>query len=567
MILRPYQARVVKDAVAALKKHKNTMVIGSTGAGKTIMLAALAGEIGGKTLIMQHRQELIDQNRKKFLLVNPDQTTSLFTAETKSFAGDAVFSMQQTLCRNLSVIPKFDHLIVDETHHLAARTYQDIFKAVKQRNPDCLLTGFTATPERGDRKSLGEFFNNVSAKIGVRELVQKGFLVEPRAMVVDVGVNPELARINTTSNFGDQAEVAQLLDTEVINEEVIRHWRQHASDRKTIVFCSTVQHAIDVAKSFSDSGINSDVVTGDMPTTARQETLRRFDKGATQVLVNVAVLTEGFDSQPVSCVILLRKCSDKSTMIQMAGRGLRIVDPELYPGVVKRDCIIMDFGLSIATHGNLDVGEGLIDEGQLVKGEPIFKKCPEVYKTSLKYRFPDRNGNNGCGCEVPAQCKTCPMCGFVFDRLDMDEQQTVDSVVLTEIDILNASPFRWYPLFESENIKMACGFEAWAGIFSKDGDTYYAIGKLKSEKYKVHKLAISSKLLATCAADDFLRANECNESSKKSRRWMTDEATEKQLSMLGGFGYQNQTLSKYGAMCHAEFRFNQRLIENALGVI
>ena len=84
-----------------------------------------------------------------------------------------------------------------------------------------------------------------------------------------------------------------------------------------------------------------------------------LEHGDVQVVVNVAVLTEGFDAPPVSCIVLTRPCSYKSTMVQMIGRGLRIIDPELYPNTIKKDCLVLDFGTSIMTHGALDEGVNL----------------------------------------------------------------------------------------------------------------------------------------------------------------------------------------------------------------
>lgn len=573
MILRPYQNRAVDKAAKALKKKGNTLLVASTGAGKTVMLAALAGAIKGKTLVLQHRQELVDQNCKKFLKVNPAWTVSHFTANEKSFGGQAVFAMQQTLTRNLDHLPRFDHIICDEVHHIVAPTYSRIIDACRDRNPGLLLSGFTATPERGDRKSLRKYFNNVADKITIRELVALGFLVPPKAFVVNVGAQAELAKLKNLSAFGDQTDVARVLDTQAINDEVIRHWKEKAGDRKTIVFCATVQHAIDVADAFKKAGVNAGVVTGDMNDGDRKAMLFQFDKGRLQVLVNVAVLTEGYDSQPVSCVILLRQCSEKGPMIQMAGRGLRTVDPEIYPGVVKRDCIVLDFGTSLLTHGNLDQEDGLHEEATGEKaGQAVMKFCPESYAPGMVYKFPDRDNNAGCGGEVPAQTKTCPFCGFVFERTD-GKQSEVTEVSLTELDILNASPFRWVDLFGTDTCLMATGFSAWAGVFSPDrGETWHALGKLQDDK-KVYKLAVTGRMQAISAADDFLRNYETANNAKKSKRWLDDPATSKQVEILNRFGYQvqadlmgNSMFTKYSAACHASFHFNRNAIERALGV-
>jgi len=573
MILRTYQNRAVQKAKAALKKKGNTLLIASTGAGKTVMLAALAKEVRGKILILQHRQELVQQNASKFQKVNPDMALSFFTADQKSFGGQVTFAMQQTLCRNLGHLPSFDHIIVDECHHLAAVTYGNIIDACRDRNPKLLLSGFTATPERGDKKSLRRYFDNVSEKITIRELVNLGFLVPPRAFVVNVGAQAELSAIKTLSAFGDQTDVARVLDTPEINSEVVRHWKEKAGDRKTIIFCATCQHARDVAEAFKSAGVEAGVVTGDMPDGERKGMLQRFDKGRVQVLVNVAVLTEGYDSQPVSCVILLRQCSEKGPMVQMAGRGLRTVDPELYPGVVKKDCIILDFGTSLMTHGNLDQEDGLHQESDKEKGLAIMKTCPVEYTPGMSYHFPDCNGAEGCGAEVPAQTKTCPICGFTFERIDNKPEQQVTEVNMTELDILNQSPFLWQDVFNTDMCLMASGFAAWAGVFSPDrGETWVALGKKQDEK-KIYQLARTGKLQALSASDDFLRNYETDGAAKKSKRWLGEPATPKQVELLNKFGYQlqadmfgNTGVTKYMASCITNFFFNRTGIERLLGV-
>jgi superfamily II DNA or RNA helicase len=573
MILRTYQNRTVKKAKAALKKSGNTLVIAGTGAGKTIILSALAKEVRGKTLILQHRQELSQQNAAKFQKVNPDWPISFFDANQKSFGGQAVFAMQQTMCRNLDHLPSFDHIICDEVHHIVAPTYSKIIDACRDRNPKLLLSGFTATPERGDKKSLRKYFDNVSDKITIRELVALGFLVPPKAYVVNVGAQAELQAIKGLSAFGDQQEVARVLDTPIINQEVVRHWKEKAGDRKTIVFCATVQHALDVAEAFKNSGVESGVVTGDMADGERKAVLQRFDKGRLQVLVNVAVLTEGYDSQPVSCVLLLRQCSEKGPMIQMAGRGLRTVDPELYPGVVKKDCIILDFGTSLLTHGNLDQEDGLHQENEGEKGEAVMKVCPSEYTIGMPYRFPDKNGADGCGAEVPAQTKTCPICGFTFERIDNQDEQQVTTIDLTELDILNQSPFLWQDVFNTDMCLMASGFAAWAGVFSPDrGEIWIALGKKQDEK-KIYQLARTGRLQALSASDDFLRNYETDGAAKKSKRWLNEPASAKQVELLNKFGYQlqsdmfgNSGVTKYMASCITNFFFNRSGIERLLGV-
>lgn len=559
MIPRPYQSRLVSRAVKALETHGNTICVAPTGAGKTIMLSMVAGAMQpAKTLILQHRDELVAQNLSKFQKVNPGIPVSLYTADTKSWRGKATFAMVQTLSRekNLDTIPALDLLIVDEAHHVAAKTYRDILERVLEQNASCRIAGFTATPSRGDKKGLREIFSNVADQISLKELVDRGFLVAPRAFVIDVsGVHEGLSKVRKLAQDFDMSEVEAVMNRKVVNDEVVRQWKEKAGDRRTIVFCSTIVHAQSVEKAFLDEGISVEMVDGETPDLLRARILKNLKSGQTQVVVNVAVLTEGFDEPSVSCIVLLRPCSFKSTMIQMIGRGLRTVLPDEYPGMVKRDCIVLDFGTSILTHGDIESGTGLDGKSVDDNGDPDnapVKQCPE--------------SEGGCGALVPTAVKECPLCGFVF--VDQGEDAVgVKEVTLTEIDLLNASPFRWVDLFGSGKVMIASGFDAWAGVFSTDGENWYALGKEKTSKF-VSKVLVGDKNNALAAADDFLRNRETGDTAKKSKRWLKHPATEKQQELLKQAGYQigmiDFRFTKYTAAAHLNFQWNRRQIEAAL---
>ena len=547
MILRPYQEKLVDRAVAALNERGNTLAVAPTGAGKTIMLAALGGRLGGRQCVLQHRQELTGQNLAKFKKVNPKASVSLFNADVKSWRGDTTFAMVQTLTRHTGSIPLLDLLIIDEAHHAVAESYRRVVNAVRDINPDCKIAGFTATPARGDGKGLRAVFDNCCDQISMHSLINMGFLVRPRTFVCALeGVDDQLKAVRKTrSGEFDMEQVEHIMDVEVHNEAVVREWRKLAATRKTIVFCSTVAHAEHIAEAFRNAGVNAATVTGDMSSGQRSGILNRFDRGDIQVLVNVAVLTEGYDSQPVSCVILLRPCSFKSTMLQMMGRGLRRVDPAEYPGVVKTDCIVMDFGRSLVTHGDFESKAQFEDKQKL---------CME------------------CNAEVPCGTMECPICGHAFVAPERkpgsegEEREVISSVEMMEVDILNSSPFKWLDLFGSGKVMMASGFEAWCAAVSPDGETWTALGKLKEDR-TVQKLMLGEKVQCLSAADDFLRMNESDNAAKKNKRWLDQVASEKQIELLQRIGYGRElafSFTKYSAACTMNFFFNRNLIEQAV---
>jgi hypothetical protein len=199
-------------------------------------------------------------------------------------------------------------------------------------------------------------------------------LVPPRTFIIDVGVQDELNAVRRTMSDFDMTEVAGVMDRAPVTDEVIRHWKEKAGDRKTVVFCSTVEHARNVTEAFVAAGVSAHLVHGDMPADERRAALAAYAAGRVRVVVNVGVLTEGWDHPPTSCVVLLRPSSFKSTMIQMVGWGLRTVTPEEHPGVVKTDCIVLDFGTASLTHGTLEQDVDLV--GHEATGEAPTRVCP-----------------------------------------------------------------------------------------------------------------------------------------------------------------------------------------------
>jgi len=547
MLLRPRQKTFVERSVNALDEHGNTLGVAPTGAGKTIMLSGVVGKMlagnDARAGVLAHRDELTAQNVLKFAKVNPNVSTSIVDSRTKSWRGRTTFAMVPTLARkaNLDAMPALDLLVIDEAHHVAADSYRRIIDRARDGNPDVKVFGVTATPNRGDRKGLRPVFSNVADQINIGELIGSGHLVPPRTFVIDVGAQEALKSVRKTVDDFDMKAVDAIMNTAPITEAVIRHWREKAGDRKTVVFCSTVDHARNVRDAFVADGIHADMIYGDMPTAERRSVLRAFEKGDTQVIVNVAVLTEGWDHQPTSCVILLRPSSYKSTMIQMVGRGLRTVDPNEFPGIVKTDCIVLDFGTSSLLHGCLEQDVNL--DGRTGDGEAPTKDCPE------------------CGAIVPLGLRECPLCGHLWEMSGDGDGETVPltDFVMSEIDLLKRSSFRWCDLFGDDAALIANGFNAWGGIFFLHG-RWHAIGGAKGQRARL--LAVGERTVCLAAADDWLNENETDESAHKTKRWLNQSATDKQLQYLPPEYRQDFGLTRYQASALLTFTFNKGAITN-----
>ncbi|WP_052775034.1 DEAD/DEAH box helicase [Candidatus Liberibacter africanus] len=247
-----------------------------------------------------------------------------------------------------------------------------------------------------------------------------------------------------------------------------------------------------------------------------------MNKGKIQVLVNVAVLTEGWDCPPVSCVVLLRASSYKSTVLQMIGRGLRIVDPEIYPDVIKKDCIIMDFGISLIKHGFLEQKANL--DGR-IKG------------TREEEDPPDRSKK---------------------DRIIISNFQ------MKECDGLIGSPFEWYNVKGQGTQFTSTGFEAWGYVTYTKG-TWFAFGGIRDDK-KVRFLMRGEKANCLAKANDWINLKEQTDKAFKNKRWINEPATQKQLSLLNPTFANDYSLTKAHASSLITVQSRLSEIKKILGV-
>lgn len=540
MILRTRQSEFVDKCFIALTEKNNTLGIAATGAGKTVMFSAVIKEFISsqpefKACVLAHRDELVSQNQDKFTRVNPEISTSLINSVEKSWQGQINFAMVQTLSRdnNIDNMPRLDLLVVDEAHHIVADSYSKIINRAREINPNLKLFGVTATPSRGDNKGLGIYFDNCADIISINDLIDEGYLIKPKTFIIDINQLEQMEALKKQKDFNDE-DVAKLLNTEPINDAVVEHWLEKARGRKTVVFCSTVEHARNVNDAFNSSGISSALITGELSKEERANILSSMTNGDIQVIVNVSVLTEGWDYPPISCVVLLRHNSYKSTMIQMIGRGLRIVDEREYPGIIKTDCIVLDFGLSCYLHGSLETEANLTKKGH--------KACKNCRKT------------------IPASSAECIFCGFVFHVEEEKEAESnteneikkkeqiysfamceIDMLTKQEVNALKKSKFSW--VIFSENKMFSSGFNSWVYITGAD-DHFLVIGN-QNKTSQTSLIYQGNRITALAKANDFLYENESNDTAKKTAAWKDLAPTEKQMEILSQILHINKKFKNY----------------------
>lgn len=527
MIYRYYQERFVKKSFDALKLHQGVLGVGATGCGKTVMLSGVANQFD-RVLVLQHRTELLEQNSKTFGWVNPDLPYGLVDSKRDNWLENYTFGMTQTIARRLEKVPAYDLIVVDEAHHTAANQHEEIIDAVRDKNPDAKLFGVTATPERADKKDLSKFYDVISDKIEMNELIEQGYLVPPKAYVIEVADKRELRKAQD-----DDEKIEALLNVKATNDRVIEEWKARAGNRQTVIFCQTRQHAIDVTDAFKKAGIDADYVDGVMSDRERKRKLNALDKGKLQVIVNVNVLIEGFDSQPISCVILLRGSSSKSSLIQMVGRGLRKLEPSRYPNVIKNDCIVLDFGVSLIRHGNLDAGDRLSFD--------TFDDTDEAVIQCDK-----------CGFPVEPKEHTCSFCGYKVREEQSEteggggkqEKRLITSFTMTELELFERANFH-YERFRGESF-IASAWTAFALVHPVNG-VWYTVAAATKKHAKIIGCT-TNKIEALATGEDFLSQNGDPKMAGKNKYWLYEQATKRQLDLLPD-EYRPFVKTKHQACC------------------
>ncbi len=345
--LRPYQ-RAAVDAVLAARRDglRRLLVCLPTGAGKTVVFAELARLARRQVLVLAHREELLEQARSKIeaaLASTPGNAAVVAiergAARAPADAKVVVCSLRSLHEERLARVMRqrdFGLIVYDECHHAPA---EDNLRVLRQLGAFDVgwtgtLLGFTATTARGDGKGLDTVFERIVYARTLPEMIDGGYLAPLRGFRVSTAA--DLSGLSAAGLDFREDELALAVDIEERNALVARSIQELARDRRTIAFCVTVNHARSLARSLNALGVPTGIVHGALPGDARAAALADFRAGRTQVLTNVAVLTEGFDDPGVSCIAMARPTRSEGLYAQCVGRGTR-----LFAG--KKDCLILDF--------------------------------------------------------------------------------------------------------------------------------------------------------------------------------------------------------------------------------
>lgn len=335
MELRPYQQEA-REAVHSEweKGNSKTLLVLPTGCGKTIVFAKITEDCvrsGKRILILAHRGELLEQAADK-IRKSTGLVCSVEKAEQSCLGSwnRVTVGSVQTLMREKRLeqfaSTYFDTIIVDEAHHCISDGYQRVLTHFDSAD----VLGVTATPDRGDMKNLGAYFDSLAYEYTLPKAIKEGYLSPIKALTIPLKL--DLSGVAMQNGDFRAAELDNALDPYLyqIADEMVRN----CADRKTVVFLPLIKTSQKFRDILNEKGFRAAEVNGDSKD--RAEILDAFDKGEYNVLCNSMLLTEGWDCPSVDCVIVLRPTKVRSLYSQMVGRGTR-----LYPG--KENLLLLDF--------------------------------------------------------------------------------------------------------------------------------------------------------------------------------------------------------------------------------
>jgi DNA repair protein RadD len=373
LVLRPYQVDAIQQARDRIAAGRTApLLCAPTGAGKSAIAAAvivahLALDPSHRVLVVAHRRELIEQMAKTLIrsgvpMVDIGQIMPGVTQ--RSSARVQVASTQTLLARDLK--PPATLIVYDECHHYSADTWSDLAAAY----PNVIRVGFTATPMRSDGRGMSPAFDSLVVVSTIKELTALGYLVPCRVIA------PE-----------------KPLRRPSMSHSPVDAYLAHAKGMRTVVFADFVMNAEKFVREFREKGVDATIIHGTLSDAERANALRAHAAGA--VLVNVCVLTEGWDSPQTSCCILARGCGSVGTYLQIVGRVLR-------PSPGKTGALLIDLtGRSFYDHGAPDA-----DRTYSLTGKGI--------------RTKDKDEDDGKPCLVCGQPivlgEPCAVCGYLAEQ-------------------------------------------------------------------------------------------------------------------------------------------------------
>ena len=443
-ILRPYQSEA-DDALFEwlFTEQGHPLVVAPVGAGKSLLIAQFIKRVHGiepstRIVVLAHVRELLSQNSKELREYYPDCDQGFYCAGLgqKRLYNKVTFASIQSVHDKINRFNRApDVVVIDEAHlipHNESTQYRRFIDSVLALNPSAKVIGFTGTPFRSDSGRLdegeGKLFDGVAHDIDIGWMISEGYLCKPVVPKVSSEMNVEGVGKSKGDFIASQLQKAvNNHDTtfDCVNEMMILGQGR----KKWLVFTAGVDHCEAVRDEIRSRGIACESITGDTENMERSAAIKWFSEKTdeTRCLVNVAVLTTGFNVPAIDLLSFMRPTQSPVLYIQCIGRGIRPVYADGYDLSTKEgrleaiaasdkpDCVVLDFGGVVKRLGPIDAidirkkpreGEG--------GGEAVTKECPS------------------CGAICMAAQRYCYACSHCFASASIERTVDKESAIISE---------------------------------------------------------------------------------------------------------------------------------------
>lgn len=394
--LRDYQLSGVGRLRDSIRKHKRSILVAATGAGKTRMAIRImqgANEQGNVCWFIVHRRELCKQTSRALWEAKLSHGM-IMSGKTRSPSLVQVGTVI-TAANRIEKLPPHERpkvIIFDEAHRSISSAYQRIIDAC----PDAYVIGPTATPERTDGKGLKAVYNDIIEVTSMAWLIENGFLSRYRLIAPSDG--PDLSSVKMKGGDYDETALTVVMDKPQITGDAIKAYFEFANGKRCMVFCVSIRHSVHTCEQYNGAGVRAEHIDGTHSDNEREAALDRLRRGETLVLCTVQLAIEGLDIPAVEAVQQLRPTQSIIVYLQAIGRGLRVEEG-------KKELIILDQVNNWKRHGlPCDDREWSLEgraKGKRKKQEEEAdikvqqcKECYHVFKKGLTH-CPN------CGIEVP----------------------------------------------------------------------------------------------------------------------------------------------------------------------
>lgn len=413
-----YQQKLVNGTRQALAEgNKGVLIVSPPGSGKSVVIAEIARlttEKGGEVLFFVHRKELVNQIKDSFIKqgVNLNNCTIMTVGK---------------VANRLETIPKPNLIIIDEAHHTRAKSYMKIVNYFK----DVPRLGFTATPWRMSGKGFNDLYSSIVQGPQVEWLIEHNHL-DDYTYVSRILGKKDLLKVSSTSDYTNNSMNQYVKSMNFGN--MIKTYKEFAKDRKTIVYVPSIESARLIVSKFKENGFDAVKVDSKTNKADRERIMNDFKIGKIKILVNVDLISEGFDVPDCSCVIMLRPTKSLVLYLQQAMRCMRYQP--------HKKAIIIDHVGNFKSEEKVKVKYfGINNEIKTkIKKFPFgFPRDKRNWTINGRSK-PTLSGDKGppiktcifCFAIIPANSRVCPICGKKVPIKVKEKERSAISVLNLE---------------------------------------------------------------------------------------------------------------------------------------